>query len=328
MIEGVDFSFARPGAKALLAAGKHFVVRYLPYALGGATDGGKGLTAAEIKEYRAAGLDIVLNFEWYAARMKHGHDAGLTDGRASQAAFDKLGIPNTLPVYFSADWDATSGEQAAIDAYLKGAASVLGAGRVGVYGSFDVINRCRRNGTARWFWQTYAWSGGRLSGAAHLYQYHNGQHINGAVDLTRALVPEFGQWHVGSAPLTPEDAVRRFIVPEGPQQVATVKAGTWLYVSSDLKPDSANVQLATQRPLPYIGKFSSNPDVRIVAYEGPTPDDDLSSWAMFVPREDIVSIAAPTAPTPAPEKPASVAPVTVTVSQSGKVLNELEVHPA
>jgi hypothetical protein len=68
--------------------------------------------------------------------------------------------------------------------------------------------------------------------------------------------------------------------------------------------------------------------VRIVAYEGPTPDDDLSSWAMFVPRDDIVSIAAPTAPTPAPEKPASVAPVTVTVSQSGKVLNELEVHPA
>jgi hypothetical protein len=101
-------------------------------------------------------------------------------------------------VYFSADWDATSGEQAAIDAYLKGAASVLGAGRVGVYGSFDVINRCKRNGTARWFWQTYAWSGGRLSGAAHLYQYHNGQHINGAVDLTRALVPEFGQWHAGA----------------------------------------------------------------------------------------------------------------------------------
>jgi hypothetical protein len=206
MIEGVDFSFARPGAKALVAAGKHFVVRYLPYALGGATDNGKGLTAAEIREYRAAGLDIVLNFEWYAARMARGHDAGLTDARASQAAFTKLGIPDTLPVYFSADWDASTGDQAAIDAYLKAAASVLGPSRVGVYGGFNVVNRCRANGTARWFWQTYAWSAGRLSGAAHLYQYKNGQNINGSVDLTRALVPEFGQWRaVNSPPKAPED---------------------------------------------------------------------------------------------------------------------------
>jgi hypothetical protein len=63
-------------------------------------------------------------------------------------------------------------------------------------------------------------------------------------------------------PAAPEDSVKRFVVPEGPQQFATVKAGTWLYVSSDLKPDAANVQLSAERPLPYVGKFSSTPDVR------------------------------------------------------------------
>jgi N-acetyl-anhydromuramyl-L-alanine amidase AmpD len=134
----------------------------------------------------------------------------------------------------------------------------------------------------------------------------------------------------------PEDAVKRFRVPEGPQQLATLKAGTWLYVYSDLRTDPANVQVSaakagetTSRPLPYVGTFSSTPDVRIVAYEGTTPDDNLSSWAMFVRREDIVSIAAPTLPpTPAPEKPSAVAPVTITASQNGKVLNEITVQPA
>jgi N-acetyl-anhydromuramyl-L-alanine amidase AmpD len=114
----------------------------------------------------------------------------------------------------------------------------------------------------------------------------------------------------------PEDAVKRFRVPEGPQQLATLKAGTWLYVYSDLRTDPANVQVSaakagetTSRPLPYVGTFSSTPDVRIVAYEGTTPDDNLSSWAMFVRREDIVSIAAPE-PAPAPEPPPAAPDVT------------------
>jgi biopolymer transport protein ExbD len=46
---------------------------------------------------------------------------------------------------------------------------------------------------------------------------------------------------------------------------------------------------------------------------------------MFVRREDIVSIAVPAAPVP--QAPAPIKPVTVTVSQDGKVLNELTVQP-
>jgi hypothetical protein len=126
-------------------------------------------------------------------------------------------------------------------------------------------------------------------------------------------------------PAAPEDSVKRFLVPEGPQQLATVKAGTWLYVSSDLKADPSNVQLSAERPLPYVGKFSSTPDVRIVAYEATTPDDNQSSWAMFVAREDITTIGLP--PAPVPQAPAPIKPVTVTVSQDGKVLNELTVQP-
>jgi hypothetical protein len=110
-------------------------------------------------------------------------------------------------------------------------------------------------------------------------------------------------------PAAPEDSVKRFLVPEGPQQLATVKAGTWLYVSSDLKPDASNVQLSAERPLPYVGKFSSTPDVRIVAYESTTPDDNQSSWAMFVAREDITTIGAPAGSgAPSPDARSSPSP--------------------
>jgi hypothetical protein len=49
------------------------------------------------------------------------------------------------------------------------------------------------------------------------------------------------------------------------------------------------------------------------------------------PREDITSISAPPAPEPAPAPspaaPTTIEPVTVTISQGGKVLNEIDVHP-
>jgi hypothetical protein len=88
-----------------------------------------------------------------------------------------------------------------------------------------------------------------------------------------------------------------------------------------------NVQVNPGRTFPYVGKHSATPDVRSVAYEPATADDNLSSWAMFVRREDITTIGLPP-PAPVPvQAPTPIKPVTVTVSQDGKVLNELTVQP-
>jgi len=49
--------------------------------------------------------------------------------------------------------------------------------------------------TCDWGWQTYAWSGGKVSGKAHIYQYHNGVPFDGAdCDLNRSLQSEIGAW--------------------------------------------------------------------------------------------------------------------------------------
>jgi hypothetical protein len=195
-LEGVDFSWGRPGAGALVDAGKRFVVRYVPLA----GDTGKGLTAAELVAYRAAGLAVVLNFESSASRMRAPDVAsararGRIDALTSSAAANRLELPPATVVYFSADWDATEADQALIDGYLEGAAAVLGLERVGLYAGFYPIRRAQANRSASWFWQTYAWSGGRVAAGIHLYQYRNGQRINGAsVDFDRAMTPDYGQW--------------------------------------------------------------------------------------------------------------------------------------
>lgn len=199
-IEGVDFSYGRPGAEALVAAGKRFVVRYVSGA------NGKALTKAEVKEYRAHGLAIALVFESTAKRALEGKTAGATDATTSAYAIDLFGFPKDLPVYFAVDFDASAGQQRQIDAYLTGAAQILGPHRVGVYAGIGPIRRCKRNGSAHWFWQTLAWSGGEVAKFIHLYQYQTGstgaKRINGAaVDNNRAMQAAFGQWD----PPTPPD---------------------------------------------------------------------------------------------------------------------------
>ena len=157
MIKLVDFSWARPGGAAIKAAGFDGVLRYVP--LPG--DGGKGLTSGEIADYRENGLAIGLVFESAAQRPLDGHGAGVEDAQQCERAVGDLGFPATLPIYFAVDWDAQEDQLDDIDDYLRGAASVLGPARIGVYGSFRVVEHCREAGTAAWYWQSLAWSGGK-----------------------------------------------------------------------------------------------------------------------------------------------------------------------
>jgi hypothetical protein len=126
--------------------------------------------------------------------MRLGGAAGQADAANAQANLVAAGLPPTMPVYFACDYDATPGDQGAIDAYLRGAATVLGAGRVGIYGGYWIVSRCAENQSAKWFWQTTAWSGGNIFPGNHLYQHGYNLFIAGTnVDATRALQDNYGQ---------------------------------------------------------------------------------------------------------------------------------------
>jgi hypothetical protein len=192
MAKGIDYSFGRPNLDTVKQLGYSFVARYL------AVDGGsKFITKTEADQIRAHGLGLVLVYEQYAGRAKEGRAAGTADGQTALTQARSVGFPDTRPVYFAVDYDATGTDQAAIDGYLRGAAGSIGASRVGVYGSHVVVERCFTNGSARFFWQTYAWSAGQVSTHAHILQYRNGQTVGGAsVDLNESKQADFGAWGI------------------------------------------------------------------------------------------------------------------------------------
>lgn len=202
---GLDYAAGRPAASAIRAAGFDFVVRYLSE--GGAALPGKILTPAEADDLRAHNISIVSNWETTAARMLDGYGAGVTDARAGLARVLRCGGRPDRPIYFSADFDATPPQQEPINAYLDGAASVLGRANVGIYGGYWPLSRALDAGVATWAWQTIAWSGGNREPRAQLFQTGLQVVIDGVeCDVNETDHMDFGQWDIEpeEQDLTPE----------------------------------------------------------------------------------------------------------------------------
>jgi hypothetical protein len=188
---GADYSFDRPGGAALKAAGVKSVGRYVPYS----TSGTHGLDKEELKDLLDHGISIWFVHETTANRMLAGYEAGRVDARHSRNQLNGLGIHNSTPVYFAVDFDSKAPDLGPIVSYLDGAASEIGWGCVGVYGSWSVCINVAGLTPTKHFWQTYAWSGGRKFDRRSIYQYRNGQKLNGAdIDYNECYGTDWGQW--------------------------------------------------------------------------------------------------------------------------------------
>lgn len=201
---GLDYAGGRPGGAAIKAAGYGFVCRYL-------TDGGPGLpgkllTLAEYRDLQARDVAVVVNWETTADRMKGGRPAGITDARQADTVARGVGHPGDRPIFFSCDFDASPADQTAIDDYLRGAATVIGQTRVGIYGGFWPVSRALDNGTAAWAWQTGAWSGGNVDSRIHIYQRIGTVVVDGVqCDVNEARQIDFGQHPHPGGDMTPDE---------------------------------------------------------------------------------------------------------------------------
>jgi hypothetical protein len=244
-VEGFDFSWGRPGGAAIAAAGRHFACRYLL----DDGQGGKGLDASEVRDYQSHGVSVVLCYEVSAGGWRGGQAQGVKDGQAARAQMTALGVPADRPCYFAVDQNTLPSDFATVDAYLRGCAQGMGdPADVGVYGEADLVDHCIAAGTARWAWQTYAWSAGRVSTRAHLYQYSNGHTVNGAaVDYDRGLRADFGQW---PKPVTSYSLVipaRAVVEHNGTDRAGRVVL-PWVRTTWGTKASSAPCTAPTQKP--------------------------------------------------------------------------------
>ncbi len=197
--EGIDYAWHHAlNVDAFRAHGATFVLRYL------SNDATKNLTASEAIMLSDGGLDVAVVWEAAARRPLAGKAAGATDAKKAAAQAKDCGMPANRPIYFGVDFDATDGDKPKIAEYLKGAASVLGTKRVGVYGGYYVVKYCFDHSVVGFGWQTTAWSGGQRDQRAQLYQHGYGVSIGGVdCDIDTAYAPDFGQWRIGAAKAPP-----------------------------------------------------------------------------------------------------------------------------
>lgn len=204
MIQGYDFASGAPSAQAILDSGARFVCRYL-------SSTWKGIRHAEYVRYVGGGVAVVANYENTGQEALGGYAAGVRYAHIAETNRVNAGIP-VCPIFFSVDFEPAVAQLPVILDYLDGIASVIGRSRTGVYGSYDVIEYVWAHGGAAWLWQTYAWSRGRLSAHAHIWQYQNGvNRVGTTVDLDEAFTANYGA--VGSPSLASVGAVTPITPP-------------------------------------------------------------------------------------------------------------------
>jgi len=199
----IDFSGARPGAQSIKDSGAAGVLRYLsPPASVAPAAQWKVATRPEVSSYLEVGLDVVLNWEWYAGRMLEGAPAGSQDGAWALAAARALGYPKGATVYFSHDTSTRGDDRVA--AYLRAASAAMGRYYYAdCYSGIGTLAAMFNLGAIRYGWQTLAWSDGNVDRRVHLYQ--NGKQWYGSqADENVLLKHPLGSWlDVQSTPSQP-----------------------------------------------------------------------------------------------------------------------------
>ncbi len=194
----LDYSAGYPPPAILFIRG-YAVIRYI-----GFPDRLKCITGTEYAAMVAAGVPVALVYENTLTEWRGGHSAGQAGATRARAHATAIGFPRDRPIYMAIDQDVvTDAEYTTMVDYLRGAAGPLGGTALtGVYGEADVIDRARNDGVATWWWQTKAWSRGRLT-VAHLTQNIGELLVGGvACDVNDANALDWGQ-HPAPAPITP-----------------------------------------------------------------------------------------------------------------------------
>jgi Rv2525c-like, glycoside hydrolase-like domain len=197
---------ARIGA-ALKAAGCTGVFRYAA-----AGRGDVNITAGEIADLEAHGIDIAIVNEHEAGYLLGGYPIGYERALEARAICRACGLPDGV-IYFAGDSEslqASSHNLGLVGDAMRGAGDAIGRGNVGFYGSAFVIDYLvARYPWIRYFWQTSAWSSGRRHPAACAYQEPRQQLIGGVqCDLDELMAADWGQrGYIPPLPPAPEDTM-------------------------------------------------------------------------------------------------------------------------
>lgn len=178
----LDYSAGRPSAAQIKAAGYLGVIRYIDSC---EHQHLKHINELEWEDLRTAGLQVLLVFEVLTTDPDGGFAAGVANATRAKAGADALGYQGVI--FFCEDRPSTP-SVANWQAYLDGAASVLGIVRVGAYGFYHAMDAAIGHASA--FWQ----AGRRSDVRPHVNYYQDNNekvHVDG-VQCDRDLILKAG----------------------------------------------------------------------------------------------------------------------------------------
>jgi hypothetical protein len=212
----IDFTERLVPPDQIKSAGYDGAVVYVSESRPGANFDFKPVTGEYADALRAAGLQIVSNYQYGKpgwpdpSDFTRGYDGGVADAHTALRLHAAARGGVSAPIFFSVDEDIDldTWKSVAVE-WFRGINSVLGVDRTGVYGHFracawaiqdGVIGRSTTAGHW-WVWQTSAWSHGEREPRAVLYQaVVNTPSSPGPllaeihVDVDDVLATDFGQW--------------------------------------------------------------------------------------------------------------------------------------
>ena len=229
---GLDYAGGHISGASLKANGISFVCRYL--SSGGASLPYKQLTADEFADLTANGIGVVFNWETTSNFMLGGFSAGVADAQQALNYIRSLpGVPAGYQpvVYFSCDFDEAPSQDAPVEQYLQGAASVLGGmEHVGIYGAFYICARAQAAVGVKYLWQTEAWSGGNITSAVNIMQRNSlgYQTIDGVqCDINEAHTDDIGAFVTTPAPTPAPPAPSGLIPADKPTDPNVLLSEVW-----------------------------------------------------------------------------------------------------
>jgi hypothetical protein len=192
MDNGVDEAWARLTPAQAKAAGKQFVVGYV------SEDPSKNLTLAEVQAYHAAGIAVLLVYEYNTAAAETGANGGHKNATLAAQLAKALGYPPSCAIAFAID--EPSPNLGMLSAYAAAFTAVCHAAGYSdmVYGGYSTVKYCLDHALVDLGWQTYAWSNGQWDTRAVLRQVQNDVTIAGvSLDLDTATTANYGAWMPG-----------------------------------------------------------------------------------------------------------------------------------
>lgn len=205
----LDYSQARPPLAIVKAHGYSCVYRYVCSDGSEAGLRGKRLTPAERDQILAARLDIGLHGEDEAGAARNGYPRGKAQGQQwADYAHSVLAAPKGMTIVPAIDYDTAGTYPPVVADYLHGVTDGMqGEYATGVYGSIYVVDAALAAKHAVHGVQTNAWSHGKVSTWAHVYQ-HGGSEFPGT-DYNDIFRRPHGTWlqtlNGDDVPLTPTE---------------------------------------------------------------------------------------------------------------------------